>query len=358
MTETTATFDAAAAEEFGGKLLEMFQGASAVMMFSIGHQAGIFDRMAELPPSTSSEVAAAAGLQERYVREWLNALVSLSVIDYDPSVKTYWLRPERAAGLTRAAGPNNLAGIAPYFPLMGSIEEKLIHSFRNGGGVPYADYPRFQEMQRAETEVVFDATLLSSTIKLVPGLVEKLEAGIDVADVGCGAGHALCVLGEAFPNSRFVGYDFSEEGIALGRAEAASKGLTNVSFEVKDAAELGGPARFDFITTFDAVHDQAKPRRVLRGIYDALKADGTYLCVDMAGSSHVENNIGNPLAPLLYTFSVFHCMTVSLALDGEGLGTMWGQELAQELFREAGFNHCEIHNVDGDFINVYYVLTK
>jgi SAM-dependent methyltransferase len=284
--------------------------------------------------------------------------VSLSIIDYDPAAKTYWLRPERAPGLTRAGGPNNLAGIAPYFPLMGGIEEKLIASFRNGGGVPYADYPRFQELQRAETEVVYDVTLVDSTIKLVPGLTEKLERGIDVADVGCGAGHAICVLGEAFPNSRFVGYDFSEEGIALGRAEAASKGLSNVSFELKDAAELGAPARFDFITTFDAVHDQAKPRRVLKGIHDALKADGTYLCVDMAGSSYPENNIGNPLAPLLYTFSVFHCMTVSLALDGEGLGTMWGQELAQELFKEAGFNNCEIHNVDGDFINVYYVLTK
>jgi SAM-dependent methyltransferase len=328
------------------------------MMLSVGHQAGIFDRMAELPPATTNEIASATGLNERYLREWLNALVVLDIIDYDPANKTYWLRPERAAGLTRAAGPNNLAALAPYFPLMGNIEEHLIDCFRNGGGVPYAEFPRFQELQRAETEVVYDATLLTSTIHLVPGLEEKLRSGIDVADIGCGAGHALCLLGEAFPNSRFVGYDFSEEGIGLGRAEAVSKGLSNVTFEVKDVAELTGPARFDFITTFDAVHDQAKPRRVLKGIHDALKPDGTYLCVDMAGSSYVEKNIGNPLAPILYTFSVFHCMTVSLALDGEGLGTMWGQELAQELFAEAGFEHCDVHSVEGDFINIYYVLRK
>jgi SAM-dependent methyltransferase len=328
------------------------------MMLSVGHQAGIFDRMAELPPATTSEIAAATGLKERYLREWLNALVVLDIIDFNPGNRAYWLRPERAAGLTRAAGPNNLAALAPYFPLMGNIEEHLIDCFRNGGGVPYAEFPRFQELQRAETEVVYDATLLSSTIHLVPGLEEKLRSGIDVADIGCGAGHALCLLGEAFPNSRFVGYDFSEEGVGLGRAEAASKGLTNVTFEVKDVAELTGPARFDFITTFDAIHDQAKPRRVLKGIHDALKPDGTYLCVDMAGSSYVEKNIGNPLAPILYTFSVFHCMTVSLALDGEGLGTMWGQELAQELFAEAGFDHCDVHRVEGDFINIYYVLRK
>jgi ubiquinone/menaquinone biosynthesis C-methylase UbiE len=356
--ETETTIDQAAAEEFGGKLIQMYGGASGVLMLSLGHQSGLFDRMAELPPSTSAAIAAATGLNERYVREWLNCLVVLEVVDYDPAAMTYSLPPERAASLTRAAGPNNIAGLAPYLPLMAAVEPHILESFRHGGGVPYSEYPRFQEMQRDETAAIFDLSLVSTTIPLVPGIVEKLQAGIDVADIGCGAGHAICLMGEAFPNSRFVGYDFSEEGIALGRAEAAAKGLTNVTFEVKDVAELGGPARFDLITAFDAIHDQAAPRRVLKGIADALKPDGTFLCVDMAGSSHVEKNIGNPMSPLLYTFSIFHCMTVSLAQGGEGLGTAWGQELAQELFREAGFNHCTVNNVDGDFFNVYYVLSK
>jgi ubiquinone/menaquinone biosynthesis C-methylase UbiE len=213
-------------------------------------------------------------------------------------------------------------------------------------------------MQRAETAALYDLTLVDSTMALVPGLLDKLKTGIDVADVGCGAGHAICVLGAAFPNSRFVGYDFSEEGIAMGRAEAAGKGLTNVSFEVKDVATLGGPERFDLVTAFDAIHDQAAPRRVLKGIYDTLKPDGTFLCVDMNASSHVEKNIGAPLATILYAFSVFHCMTVSLAQGGEGLGTVWGRELAEELFREAGFMRLETKEVEGDFLNVYYVLNK
>ncbi len=357
MTQTIS-FDTAKAEAFSGRLLDMVTGASTVYMMSLGHQTGLFDAMAGLPPSTSEQIATTTGLNERYVREWLNQLVTVQVIEYNPTLKTYSLPPEHAAGLTRAAGPNNMAGIAVYFPLMGTIEEKLIESFKNGGGVPYSEYPRFQELQRDETAAVFDLTLLDTTIPLVPGLKEKLEAGIDVADVGCGAGHAVCLLAEAFPNSRFVGYDFSEEGVGLGRAEAAAKGLTNATFEVKDVANLGGPVRFDLITAFDAIHDQAAPRKVLKGIADALKPDGTFLCVDMDTSSHVEKNIDNPMAPLLYMISTFHCMTVSLALGGEGLGTAWGRELAQELFLEAGFTHCEINNVEGDYFNVYYTLTK
>jgi SAM-dependent methyltransferase len=345
-------------EEFAGRLLDFYNGASTVFLFSLGHQTGLFDTMADLPPSTSDQIAAAAGLNERYVRELLNGLVTQRVVDYDPVAKTYVLPEHRAASMTRAAGPNNLAALAPYFPLMGEVEEKLIESFKHGGGVPYSEFPRFQELQRAETAALYDATLVDTTMALVPGLIDRLKTGIDVADVGCGAGHAICVLGAAFPNSRFVGYDFSEEGIAMGRAEASEKGLTNVSFEVKDVATLGGPARFDLITAFDAIHDQAAPRRVLKGIYDALKPDGTFLCVDMNASSHVEENIGAPLATILYVFSVFHCMTVSLAQGGEGLGTVWGRELAEGLFREAGFTRLETKEVEGDFLNVYYVLNK
>jgi len=354
----TFELDQARTEEFGGRVIDLINGASTVFMMSIGHQTGLFDTMATLPPATSHEIAATAGLNERYVREWLNQLVTMRVVEYNPPSRSYSLPPEHAASLTRAAGPNNLASIAVYFPLLGNVEEKLLHSFRHGGGVPYSEFPRFQELQREETAALFDQALITTTIPLVPGLTEKLQAGIDVADIGCGAGHALCLLGEAFPNSRFVGYDFSEQGIALGRAEAAAKGLPNVSFEIKDVATLGGPARFDFITAFDAIHDQAAPRRVLKGIAEALKPDGVFLCVDMNASSHVENNIDNPLAPTLYTISTFHCMTVSLALGGEGLGTAWGQELAQELFREAGFRSCEINNVEGDYFNVYYTLRK
>jgi SAM-dependent methyltransferase len=211
---------------------------------------------------------------------------------------------------------------------------------------------------RQESAAIFDATLLDVTLKLVDGLTDKLNAGIDVADVGCGAGHAINVMSRAFPNSRFTGFDFSEEGIGIGRAEAKEWELKNAKFEIRDAANLGEKAKFDLITVFDAVHDQAKPRAMLKSIADALKPDGLLLCADIAGSSDHAGNMEHPLAPTLYAISTFHCMTVSLALGGEGLGTMWGQQKARELLTEAGFKSIEEKFVEGDILNVYYICRK
>jgi 2-polyprenyl-3-methyl-5-hydroxy-6-metoxy-1,4-benzoquinol methylase len=209
-----------------------------------------------------------------------------------------------------------------------------------------------------ESAQVQDAVLVDVTLPLVPGLVEKLKAGIDVADIGCGQGHAINLMAQAFPNSRFTGYDFSEEGIAAGKAEAKELGLSNAQFEVKDAATLDDTERFDFITVFDAIHDQAQPRKVLANIARALKPDGTLLMVDIQASSNVEENMEHPLGPMLYGVSTMHCMTVSLALNGEGLGTVWGEQKARELLTEAGFNKIEIEHVEGDIFNSYYICRR
>jgi 2-polyprenyl-3-methyl-5-hydroxy-6-metoxy-1,4-benzoquinol methylase len=177
-----------------------------------------------------------------------------------------------------------------------------------------------------------------------------------VLDVGSGSGRALNLMARTFPNSRFTGYDISEEAIA--RAEAEAQGLTNVRFEIKDAATLDEKERYDLITTFDAIHDQAKPAAVLEGIARALKPDGVYLMQDIAGSSHVHDNMEHPLGPLLYTISTMHCLTVSLSQGGDGLGTMWGEEKAREMLREAGFAKVEVKQLPHDFANSYYVVTK
>lgn len=184
-------------------------------------------------------------------------------------------------------------------------------------------------------------------IPLVPGLKERLDEGIDAADVGAGAGHAINVLARAFTRSRFVGYDFSDEGLRLGAAEAQAWGLQNVRFEVRDVANLGEQDAFDFITAFDAIHDQAKPRSVLKGIHDALRPGGVFLMMDEGASSRLEENIDSPLTPLLYTFSTFHCMTVSLAYGGEGLGTCLGRQKALELLAEAGFTDVDVQTIEG-----------
>jgi len=187
---------------------------------------------------------------------------------------------------------------------------------------------------------------------------DRLERGIDVADIGCGSGYALNVLARAFPNSRFTGFDFSEEAIGVARTEAADWRLSNVTFEVRDVSDLGRTAAFDFITTFDAVHDQADPARVLRGIGDALRSDGVYLCVDIAASSHLEENLEHPLGPAIYTISTMHCMTVSLALGGAGLGAVWGEQTARQILSDAGFTNVATERIEGDVFNVYCVARK
>lgn len=352
---TTQQLDQAKVEAFAGQMLGALNSASLVLMTSIGHQTGLFETMATLPPSTSEQIAQAAGLNERYVREWLGAMVSGQIVDCDDSGTTFSLPPEHAASLTRAAGPGNLASMAAFIPLIANVEKPVIASFRNGGGVPYSAYPDFQRLMAENSGMVVDATLLNVTLPLAPGLEQRLRDGIDVADVGCGMGHAINVMAQAFPKSRFTGFDFSAEGIAAGAAEAAKLGLANARFVEQDAATLDAPAQFDLITVFDAIHDQAQPRRVLRNIHTALRPCGTFLMVDVRAASNIAENREHPLAPFLYTVSCMHCMTVSLALGGEGLGAAWGEQKALELLAEAGFSGAEVKQVEGDIANNYYL---
>ena len=242
-----------------------------------------------------------------------------------------------------------------YIALLGSVEGQIVTSFRDGGGVSYSEFHDFQRLMAEDSDNTFDATLLDVTLNLVPGLLDRLRSGIDVADIGCGSGHALNLMGEAFPASRFVGVDISAEGLAAGRREAASRNLSQPHLLDRDAADLGITEGFDFITSFDSIHDQARPDLVLAGIRQALRPDGVYLCVDTRSSSDLAGNLDHPLGPFLYTVSTMHCMTVSLALGGMGLGTVWGEELALRMLADAGFGRVEVRTVEGDIFNNYYV---
>jgi ubiquinone/menaquinone biosynthesis C-methylase UbiE len=205
---------------------------------------------------------------------------------------------------------------------------------------------------------IHDAALIETTLPLVSGLQARLDAGIDVADIGCGSGHAVNLMAQAFPNSRFVGYDFSEEGAGAGRDEAQRLGLTNARFEARDVTALEAQGQFDLITAFDAIHDQAHPARVLAGIAEALRPEGVFLMVDIGASSHLHENMEFPLAPFMYTISCMHCMTVSLALDGTGLGAMWGEQKAREMLAEAGFTHVDMKRIEDDLTDSYYIASK
>jgi ubiquinone/menaquinone biosynthesis C-methylase UbiE len=202
---------------------------------------------------------------------------------------------------------------------------------------------------------VFDAALIEAILPLVPGLPSRLEEGIDVADVGCGSGHAINLIAAAYPRSRCVGYDFSAEGVAAGCAEAAALGLENAEFVVRDAAELAEHERFDLVTAFDAIHDQAFPAQVLAGIAKSLRPGGVFLMVDIKASSNLEDNLDMPLATFLYGVSTMHCMTVSLSLGGDGLGTVWGEQKARQMLADAGFSSVEVAQVEADAFNAYYI---
>jgi SAM-dependent methyltransferase len=253
---------------------------------------------------------------------------------------------------------NNLAIGMQYIGLMALVEDQIVDCFRHGGGVPYSAFPRFQAVMAEDSGSVQDATLIDVTLPLVPGLIDRLRQGIDVADVGCGSGHAANLMAEAFPCSRFTGFDFSDTGIAAARLEADRKSLANARFEKRDAAHLGETGRFDVITTFDAVHDQARPDLMLAGIAQALRHGGVYLCVETAASSKLAENLDHPLGPFLYTMSCMHCMTVSLADGGMGLGAMWGEQTARKMLGEAGFTSIEVARLDGDVANAYIIASK
>jgi len=356
-----ANFDSDKADGFVDRLVNALNEGALCVMLSIGHRTKLFDNMDGQPPMTSDVLAKRSGLEERYVREWLNALVVSNVIMHQHEEKTYSLPVEHAAWLTRRSTEGNISVFAQYIPMMGTVEDDIIHCFENGGGVPYEKFPRFHEVMAEDSGQTVLSSLQEHILPLAPGLVDKLEKGIRVLDVGCGRGRAINLLADLYPNSHFVGVDLSQEAITYATDEAKSKGLTNISFITKDVTDFdkdNADDQFDLVTTFDAVHDQAKPLNVLKGIFNALKDDGIYLMQDIHASTHVHNNMEHPVGPLLYALSTTHCMTVSLAQGGEGLGTMWGQEKAKELLTEAGFRKIVIHQLEHDFQNDYYVIKK
>jgi SAM-dependent methyltransferase len=356
-TTPKPTLDQDLVQQFAGRIFQLYTGGMLTYMVDLGHRTGLFTAAAE-GPATSGELAERAGLHERYVLEWLGAMVTGGIIELDPANATYRLPPEHAACLTG----DTAANLAPYSQLnthLARYVQRVAEAFRQGGGVPYEEYqPEFTEVMDELGRGGYNEQLLAGYLPLSPGLTDRLASGARVADVCCGSGHAMALMAGAYPSSRFVGYDLDEGAIARARAEAAAAGLTNLRFEVLDAARLTVDQPLDVVFVFDAIHDQADPAAVLERIHAALAPGGLFFMKEPRVSSSLEDNVANPFAPLLYSVSTLHCLTVSLAEDGAGLGTAWGEQRALRMLADAGFPEVEVHEAPGDPIDGIFLSRK
>ncbi len=353
--EKFPAYDETKAEAFAQRFVATLNEAALAVMTSLGHRAGLLDGLAANPGLTSAALADRIGVNERYLREWLGVMVTSGVVDYDPSARTYTLPPEHAAFLTRAATPDNMAVTTQFIGLAASVEDKLLERFRSGEGLCYHHFERFHEVMAEDSAQLVVANLTETILPVVPGLVERLERGIDVADFGCGGGRAMMALARTFPNSRFQGFDLCADAFANTQAKARFEGLDNLRFEARDLSSDEAVGSFDLVTAFDAVHDQADPKGFLRLIRRSLRPGGVFLMQDIGGSRDLETNIANPYAPLLYTISSTHCMPISIGQGGPGLGAMWGVETAEEYLAETGFAAVETHRLPHDPMNAYFI---
>ena len=323
-------------KQFGARLLGIYTGGVLTKLIDIGYQVGLFEA-SKSGAATSEELADRAVLKERYVREWLGAMTSSGIYTYEPETRKYTLPDEHAMLLT-GDGPMNLTPMSRIVNHFGTHLQRLVACFRDGGGIPYSAYrPVFTQCMDDAWRRIYDHQLITGFIPAVPGLTEALRDGITVLDIGCGSGHAMNILAREFPGSAFVGYDIAEDAIADARAEASRLALENTRFDVADVASFSTEEKFDLITAFDAIHDQRAPADVLRNVCRALAPGGSFMMVEFKFSSRLEDNIQNPFAPMYYGISLMHCMPVSLAIDGEGLGTVWGEQVARRYLADAGF---------------------
>ena len=351
------TLDEAAVQAFAEQVFGHYTGGMLTYMIDLGHRTGLFERLAD-GPATSEELAARGGVFERYVREWLSALATAGIVTYDPDSARFALPPEHAACLT-GSGAMNLAPQSQITTLLARYVEGVADAFRDGGGIPFTAYrPDFTEVMDGLSRGVLGDLLVADMLPRVDGLVDRLTEGTTVADVGCGTGHSTNLMAQAFPTSRFVGYDLAPDALEHARAEATAWGLDNVTFEVHDARELPLDPGFGVVFAFDTIHDLVDPAGVLERINAALTPGGTFVMYDVAASSDLGENLEHPLGPFIYSVSTLHCMTVSLSEGGAGLGTGWGTQRAQAMLAEAGFIGVETHDLPDDPLNCLHVGRK
>lgn len=351
---TPQQLDQGRVEDFGVKVFGDLAGWLTSILALLGDRLGLFRELAGGGPATSDELAARAGVSERYAREWLRGLHAAGYLEYHPEDGRYGLPPEHAEVFAREGGPFFLGGA--YQALLGHLRplDRLTEAFCTGGGVPQSAYPAdsWDGLCRF-SRPWYENLLVQQWVPAIPEVKEKLERGARYADVGTGAGLAVIKLAQAFPRSTFVGYDSFEPQIERAREAADAAGVSDrVRFVLLDAAD-GLPERYDVISTFDVVHDAIDPVGLLRGIRQGLEPDGIYLMLEIRAADDPDENVG-PVGAFFYGVSLIYCMTTSLAHGGAGLGTCGMPPGAvRDLCREAGFSSVEQLAIENPF-NILY----
>lgn len=362
--------DITAPKPFSEKLADILNYSALNLALAIGYRTGLFDVMDTFDsPQPLGAIAQKAGLNPRYVKEWMGVMVSGEIVDFSPAKDSgedgYYLPKAHADLITRRAGNSNLGVYTQEIPLLTiSAMEAVIHNFTTGAGVTYDHYPDFQAFMSQLADAKHRQVLVDKFLPAVDGgrVIEQMRSGIRVCDLGCGSGVALVLMAKAFPQSRFVGIDISREAIEAARSEALLHRFDNLEFIILDAATLIDnhefERTFDYVTAFDAVHDQTRPLEVLKGVHHILAPGGRFSMVDIAARSNLVDNLDHPMGPFLYTVSLMHCMPVGLVNGGPGLGMMWGREKAVDLLKEAGFKNVQVHQIPEDPFNLHFLCTK
>jgi SAM-dependent methyltransferase len=306
----------------------------------VGEKLGLYKAMADTGPISPEELARKTGTTERNVREWLAAQAASGYVEYDSPTSTYTLPPEQAFALADESSPAYLPGAFRIAAALFRDEPKLIESFRTGSGLGWHQHDTDLFVG---TEKFFRpnyaANLVSSWLPALDGVVEKLEAGAKVADVGCGHGASTIIMAKAYPNSTFIGYDYHRESIEQARKIAEREGVGDrVTFEVASAKEYPGTA-FDLVAFFDCLHDMGDPVGAATHVRQSLKADGTWLIVEPQANDNVQDNL-NPVGRIFYSASTMICVPSSLAQEvGTALGAQAGEERLGETVTKGGFTH-------------------
>ena len=349
---------------FGDRMADILNFGALNLAMGVGYRLGLFDAMDSMTePKTLGEIAEAAGLNKRYVAEWLGVMVCGDVVELGSSngEAVYFLPQEHGDLLAARAGNSCLGVYTQEIPLLTLCAmEPVVAGFRNGGGVAYENYPRFQEFMSQLADAKHESVLVDVFLPSVDSgaLVESLKSGIRVCDLGCGQGVAPLLMAQAFPKSFFVGLDLDEKAIEKANSMAVEKGLENIEFIVQDAAAVESSpsleASFDWICAFDSIHDQTQPLSAMKGALRMLKPGGSFSMVDIAAETDLEGNRDHPMGAFLYTVSLMHCMPVGLVNQGRGLGMMWGRQKAVEMLKEAGFASVKVEEIPEDSFNLHF----